>query len=325
MIAALLGGLIVLAFAGDFLVNGAVSAARRLGISPLVAGIFIVGFGTSAPEMVVAVDAAIKGYPDIALGNIVGSNIANVFLVLGIPALISPIAMGGFGQKRTLVVMLIATAAWITIAALMPLNAMIGTIFLLGLVGYAAYTFISFSHAKARGVDVGVEPEEETISLPRTIAYTLVGIIGLPVGAHLIVEGGVGVARTFEVPEYIIGLTLIAIGTSLPEIGAGIAAALRGHASVIVGNVLGSNLFNILGAGGLVAIFAGMGGETLTLTRAFQAYDHWAMGAAAILAGIFILSGKSVSRLAGILLLLIYALYILGLTQGWDILALFGA
>lgn len=325
MIAALVGGLIVLAFAGDFLVSGAVSTARRLGISPLVAGIFIVGFGTSAPEMLVAVDAALEGYPTIALGNIVGSNIANVFLVLGLPALIAPIAMGGFGQKRTLMVMLAATALWIVLAAVTPLHAGIGMFFILALLAYGFYTFFSFAQAKKQGIDVGVEPDEEILSLPRTIAYVLVGVIGLPLGAHLIVEGGVGIARTFDVPEYIIGLTLIAIGTSLPEIGAGIAAALRGQGSVIVGNVLGSNLFNILGAGGLVAIFAAFNGDPLSVSRSFHAYDHWAMAIAALIAAFFILTGKSISRLTGILLLLIYALYMAGLTQGWDILALFGA
>ncbi|MEO0818582.1 MAG: calcium/sodium antiporter [Pseudomonadota bacterium] len=324
LIAALVGGLVLLAFAGDFLVSGAVSVANRLGISPLVAGIFIVGFGTSAPEMVVAIDAAIEGVPSIALGNIVGSNIANVWLVLGLPALIAPLSAGAYGERRALVAMLAATALWIGLSAVMPLHSGIGLFFLLALVGYAIYTFRATAQDALAGVNVDIE-EEESLSLPRTIAYILIGIIGLPVGAHLIVEGGVGIARVFSVPEHIIGLTLIAIGTSLPEIGAGIAAAMRGRGSVLVGNILGSNIFNILGAGGLVALFSNTADSPLQVTRSFHAYDHWAMALAALTVAFFIFTGTRITRLVGVLLLLVYGLYIAGLTQGWDILAVFGA
>jgi len=324
LIAALVGGLVLLAFAGDFLVSGAVSVAQKLGVSPLVAGIFIVGFGTSAPEMVVAVDAAIKGVPSIALGNIVGSNIANVWLVLGLPALIAPLAVGAYGERRALAAMLAATALWIGISAFMPLHSGIGVLFLALLVGYAVYTFRATARDAARGVDVGVD-DEEGLSVPRTTAYILIGIIGLPVGAHLIVEGGVGTAQAFGVPEYIIGLTLIAIGTSLPEIGAGIAATLKGRGAVLTGNILGSNIFNILGAGGLVALFANTAEGPLQVTRSFHAYDHWAMAAAGLTIAFFILSGQRIGRLTGVLLLLVYVLYLAGLTQGWDILAVFGA
>lgn len=322
LIAALVGGLIILAFAGDFLVGGAVSVARRIGVSPLIAGIFIVGFGTSAPEMVVAVDAAVKGFPEVALGNIVGSNIANVFLVMGLPALIAPLLTGGYGEKRALVVMVIATAVWILITATMPLHAGVGLAFLGALVGYAIYTFMAASSDRKAGVDVGLEDDEDELSLPRTIAYVMVGVIGLPLGAHLIVFGGVGVAQEFGVPEYIIGLTLIAIGTSLPEVGAGIAAALRGQGSVVVGNVLGSNIFNLLGAGGLVALVANLLGRPIDVAPSFHAYDHWAMAFAALVLTVFILTKSQVTRIAGILLLLVYALYLTGLTQGWNILSL---
>ena len=140
LIAALIGGLVIMAFAGDFLVNGAVAVGRRLGVSPLIAGIFIVGFGTSAPEMIVSLDAAIEGRAGLALGNIVGSNIANVFLVLGIPALIYPFVAGGSGQGRALGAMLLATALWIGLTAIMPLHAGIGIFFVLILFGYFVYS-----------------------------------------------------------------------------------------------------------------------------------------------------------------------------------------
>ncbi|MCI4643646.1 MAG: calcium/sodium antiporter [Hyphomonadaceae bacterium] len=324
LIVSLVGGLALLAFAGDFLVNGAVSAANRLGVPHLVAGIFIVGFGTSAPEMVVAVDAALKGYPAIAFGNIVGSNIANVWLVLGLPALIAPLATGGYGETRALFAMLAATAAWIIICALMPLTAPVGIVFILALIAYGFYTLHVTAKAERAGIDTGLDEEDPHLTLPKTIAYILIGIVGLPVGANLIVEGGVGIARIYHVPEYIIGLTLIAIGTSLPEIAAGISAAMRGRGSVVVGNILGSNLFNLLGAGGLVALFAGGHEGGVSISRSFHAYDHWAMAIAAGTAALFILTRSRVTRLSGLMLLLVYALYIIGLTQGWDILALFG-
>lgn len=321
--ASLIGGLVLLAAAGDFLVGGAVSLSRHLGISPLVAGIFVVGFGTSAPEMIVAVDAALEGYPELALGNIVGSNIANVWLVLGLPALIAPLATGGFGQKRALTAMLIATLVWIIVTATGPLHAGIGTAFILGLLVYAVITFYAVRQAVGAGVDVGMEDEFDVFGWPKTLLYLGIGLIGLPIGAHLIVDGGVHVARTFDVPEEVIGLTLLAIGTSLPEIGAGIAATLKGHGSVCVGNVLGSNIFNIAGAGGIVGLMAGFSDTPIEVTDTFLNYDHWAMMAAALTLAVFIVTRSSITRLAGIVLLLVYALYIYGLVSGWNILALF--
>lgn len=315
----LVGGLVVLAFAGDFLVNGASAMAQRIGVSPLLAGIFIVGFGTSAPEMVVALDAAMRGYPELALGNIVGSNIANVWLVLALPALMAPIAAGAVGQRTALVAMLLATAAWIIVAAIMPLTLWVGVAFLAGLTGYALYTYLDLRAAKARGVSIPIDDEDHGLSLGRTIAYLAIGIIGLPLGANLIVEGGVGLAAIFSIPEEVVGLTLLAIGTSLPEIGAGIAAVMRKRTEILFGNVLGSNLFNILGAGGLVAMFG-----PIDIVGTFIRYDHWAMAAAALTAALFILTNSKVSRLAAVAMLLVYTLYIYGLVRGWNVLALFG-
>ncbi|MEM7768715.1 MAG: calcium/sodium antiporter [Pseudomonadota bacterium] len=321
--ASLAGGLVLLAIAGDYLVGGAVSLGRHLGISPLVAGIFVVGFGTSAPEMIVAVDAAVTGYPELALGNIVGSNIANVWLVLGLPALIAPLVTGGFGQKRALTAMGIATAAWILVTATGPLHAGVGAAFILGLIVYAMITLYAVRSAVAAGVDVGMDDDLELFGWPKTLIYLSVGLIGLPIGAHLIVDGGVHVARTFNVPEEVIGLTLLAVGTSLPEIGAGIAAVRKGHGSVVVGNVLGSNIFNIAGAGGIVGLMAGFSETPVRVTATFTNYDHWAMAAAALTLAIFIVTRSAITRLAGVLLLLIYAVYIYGLVNGWNILGLF--
>ena len=316
LIAALIGGLVIMAFAGDFLVNGAVAVARRLGVSPLIAGIFIVGFGTSAPEMVVSLNAALEDRAGLALGNIVGSNIANIFLVLGIPALIMPFVAGGHGQGRALTAMLVATAVWILLTGMGPLTVLGGILFLAILIAYCVVTFYM---AVATGEDPGVELEEAPkLSLPRSLAYIVLGIGGLVLGAHLIIAGGVGIAEFYHVPQEWIGLTLLAIGTSLPEIGAAIAAALRRHGEVAIGNVLGSNVFNLLGAGGIISLFG-----PSEIAPTFTHYDHWVMAFAALLIGGFILTRARLGRLMGILMLLIYAVYIYGLVNGFDILGLF--
>ncbi|KCZ65849.1 hypothetical protein L53_00645 [Hyphomonas sp. L-53-1-40] len=319
LIAALIGGLVIMAFAGDFLVNGAVAVARRLGVSPLIAGIFIVGFGTSAPEMVVSLNAALENRAGLALGNIVGSNIANIFLVLGIPALIMPFVAGGHGQGRALTAMLVATAVWILLTGMGPLTVLGGILFLAILIAYCVVTFYMARKAVATGEDPGVELEEAPkLSLPRSLAYIVLGIGGLVLGAHLIIAGGVGIAEFYHVPQEWIGLTLLAIGTSLPEIGAAVAAALRRHGEVAIGNVLGSNVFNILGAGGIISLFG-----PIEIAATFTHYDHWVMTFAALLIGGFILTRARLGRLMGILMLLIYAVYIYGLVNGFDILGLF--
>lgn len=309
-----------MAFAGDFLVNGAVSLARRIGISPLVAGIFIVGFGTSAPEMIVSLDAALNGRAGLAVGNIVGSNIANVFLVLGIPALLGPLVAGGHGQGRALIGMLLATIAWIVMTALMPLDVLIGVLFLSILVGYCGITLMSARKAAAKGEDPGVDVEDTNAGLPmwRALIYVPLGVGGLVLGAKLIISGGVGVAEFYHVPQEWIGLTLLAVGTSLPEIGAGIAAVMRKKGDVLFGNVLGSNLFNILGAGGIISMLG-----PVQVAPIFRQYDHFAMGLAAVMLAVIIMTKARVGRLMGVLLLLIYAVYIYGLINSFNILALF--
>jgi len=316
LIVSLLGGLALLAFAGDFLVNGAVTLGRKAGLSPLIAGIFIVGFGTSAPEMIVALDAARSNYPSLALGNIVGSNIANILLVIALPAIIAPIHAGGWGQGRAYIAMALVTAGWLFIMTTSSLTASIGTLFLMALVGYAIYTLISVRVAAKAGIDTGIDTSPPKISLARAFGYIIIGMIGLPIGANLIVDSGVDIAKFYNIPEELIGLTLLAVGTSLPEIAAGVAAALRAKTDVLVGNVLGSNIFNVLGAGGLIAFFG-----PIEAAQSFTNYDHWIMAASALLIGVFIFARLRIGRVLGITMLLAYALYIYGLVNGWNILA----
>jgi len=313
LLAALIGGLVILTLAGDFLVTGAVAAARRMGVSPLVAGILIVGFGTSAPEMVVALDASLQGDPGLALGNVVGSNIANIWLVLAAPALLTPFVVKQFGLRRSYYFMLLATIVWIAWAAHYPLTPAFGFALLAALVVYAVLMVWVTARAARKGIDVGLDDDE----LPgkfKMFASLVVGIVGLPLGAHLIVEGGVGIARTYDVPEEIIGLTLLAVGTSLPELGAGIAAAFRRRADVIIGNVIGSNIFNLLGAGAVIAMFG-----PITPADTFIQYDHWAMLAAAVTLGLFVVPKGKITRLAALALGLVYGIYLYGLVNGWNL------
>lgn len=313
LLISLFGGLLLMALAGDFLVRGALGLGRAMGISPLVAGIFIVGFGTSAPEMFIAVNAAMSGNAGLAFGNIVGSNIANVFLVAALPALIFPVLAGGPGQGRAVIAMLVATAVWIGMTAILPLEPLMGVFFLCILIGYSGLSIYTARHAVVAGKPTGVPVEDVSDSPPvwRALIYVPVGIAALVWSSHLIITGGEGVATHFRIPEEWIGLTVLAIGTSLPEIGAAMAAAFRKRGDMLIGNIVGSNIFNILGAGGLVALFG-----PVRVAPMFHNYDHWAMGAAAILLAILVFSRARIGRLIGILFLLIYAGYIYGLVRG---------
>jgi len=319
LIASLVGGLLLLALGGDLLVRGAVRASRAMGATPLIAGIFIVGFGTSLPEILVSVNAAFSGSPGLAVGNIVGSSIANVFLVLAIPALLFPVFAGGPGQGRALFATLLATALWIGMTAIMPLTPLMGICFLLVLIGYTGLSLFAARRDEVAGKPTGVrEHAPEGPPLWRALIYVPVGIVALVYASILIVSGADGLARAVGVPQEYIGLTLLAVGTSLPEIGASLAAAARKRGDVVVGNILGANIINLLGAGGIVA----MSGP-IEIARLFHAYDHWVMGFAAIVLSILILTKAKIGRLLGLLLLLLYAIYIYGLVGGVSLLGLY--
>ena len=314
LFSALAGGLIILAVSADLLVTGAVSLARQFNVSPLMTGILIVGFGTSAPEMSVAVNAVLENSPALAVGNIVGSNISNIWLVLAIPAFLTSVQTGGFGQTRGLGLMLLATAIWIGLTAISALNILTGLALLSALVVYIVLTMRQARAAEQSGLTL--EFDDTVIAAWKPVPFILIGIIGLPIGSSLIVEGGVGIARAYQISEEIIGLSLLAVGTSLPEIGAGIAAAVRGRPEVIVGTVLGSNVFNLLAAGGLISFFG-----PVEVALGFKQYDYWAMGLAALTLALYIVPKARVSRMAGLSMMLIYLVYLYGLISGWNILA----
>lgn len=309
-------GIALLASGGEALIRGALAAAQRAGISPLLSGLVIVGFGTSMPELVVSLDAALTQRPNIAIGNVVGSNIANVLLILGLCATITPLAVQPMALRRDAVVMVCATLLFLVLSCNGTLGRIEAGCFLLGLLGYLAWAYRSESVQDSPPAQVHAAESEEISALPRSrfmMFFALFGGLALLLsGSRILIHGAVGVAEGFGVSEAVIGLTLVAVGTSLPELTISLMAALRRHADVAVGNILGSNIFNLLGILGFSALLAPLGMDARILS-----FDQWVMLAAALLLVWFLHTGRRLSRAEGVVLLLGYAAYLgYGLSLG---------
>ncbi len=291
-------GLAGLFFGGEFLVRGASAIARSFRLSPMVIGLTIVGFGTSAPEMLVSVQAALAGSPAIAIGNVVGSNIANILLILGISAVIAPLIIPVRKLWRDLGFMLLATAViWVMLLD-GNVTRLDGLLLILGLVVFLAVAFLTGK----------VEPEEGTSGdMPqwKAWAYTLGGLVVLVIGARLLVDGATEIARGFGVSEAVIGLTIVAVGTSLPELATSVVAAIRKQTEIAVGNIVGSNIFNIFGILGTTALIAPIPSEA----RFAMVDMPWAAAAAIGLTVLAFLLG-GLPRIAGALLLATYGGYL---------------
>ena len=305
----LVSGLALLTLGGEALIRGALAAARRLGVSPLLSGLLIVGFGTSTPELVVSVDAALSQRPDIAIGNVVGSNICNILLILGISALIVPMAVQPLALRRDAVTMVVATAAFIVLAGAGTLGRMDAVLFLTGLTAYLLWAYRTESAPGAPAGELHRAESEELTVLPGSALFTVVAIGGglalLIGGSRMLIIGAVGIAESLGLSEAVIGLTLVAVGTSLPELTISVIAALRRHADVAVGNILGSNIFNVLGILGVSALI-----QPLSVNARILQFDQWVMLASALLLIMFLYTGRRLSRLEGGVLLLGYGAYI---------------
>ena len=273
--AILIAGLVLLLFAGDYLVRGAVALAEKLGISPLIIGLTIVAFGTSAPELFVSLEAAFDNAPGIAIGNVVGSNIANVLLVLGAPALIKPVGCKEDGLRFSLVVMCIMTGVFMAIMTTGWLSHIDGMILFCMLGVFLVWQFRNARKSRKQQLfgDYHDEIDELPTENSRIVAYLLFGLIGLPLGASLTVNGAVDIARTLGVSEAVIGLTIVAIGTSLPELVTSVMAAWRGSGAVAIGNVVGSNIFNIGAILGITSMV-----HPLLVPARIVYLDMWIMG-----------------------------------------------
>jgi len=312
-------GLFILLMAGDVLVRGAVSLSLRLGIPALIVSLTIVAFGTSAPELLIAIQAVRENAPGIALGNVVGSNTANILLVLGAPALISGLRSAECDTRKTYIYMILASALFIGMCALGPVTWVHGAI-LLTVLGLLLTDQAREARAYRNGGGRGHEscaPDKIGDADPRMTwgkiaVFMTLGLIGLPLGADILVDGAVNIARTFGVSETVIGLTLVALGTSFPELATTVMAAIRKRADVALGNVIGSNMFNLLAIIGL-ASFAG----NIPVDESVLTLDLWVMLGASLLLAPFVFLGWNLTRRWGLVLFLLYAIYILSvLTRG---------
>ncbi len=305
MYALVLGGLILLLFSGDLLVRGSVGLACKLGAPPLIIGLTVVAFGTSAPELMISVNAALAGSPGIAVGNVVGSNIANVLLVLGVPALIYAIACNQVGIRRNTFMMIGATLLFIAFAQSGEFSRGNGIIMVILLAAFLIYSGWR-AMTQNDGEEAGLDDVEGIPSKPITTAgFIGAGLIGLPLGAHLLVTGATDIARAFHVSDAVIGLTVVALGTSLPELATTVVAALRKRSDVAIGNVIGSNLFNILAIIGITAII-----KPLHVAPHFIEFDLWILFGISLLLVPFAMFHLSLSRLWGVTFVLGYVIYI---------------
>ncbi len=304
-------GLGLLTIGGDVLVRGALAAAERAKVSPLLAGLVIVGFGTSAPELVVSVNAALNNQPDIAVGNVVGSNIANILLILGLSACIFPMVADIKALKRDGSMMIVATLLFILSASIFGLlNWMTGVIFLGILAAYLVWAYRTEKaddHSPSAELHAAeaAEKQHKPIGLPLVIVFILGGLGMLIIGANRFLLGAVGLGEAFGIPEAIIGLTVVAVGTSLPEFAVSLIAAFRRHGDVAIGNVLGSNIFNILAILGISSLIT-----PLSINERMIMIDQWMMLVAAALLVLCLRFGLKVSRLQGAGFLTLYVAYV---------------
>lgn len=302
-------GLILLAVGGDILVRGAVGISTRLGVSPLLAGLTIVGFGTSTPELVTSLFAAFEGAPGIAVGNIVGSNIANILLILGVSALILPLSINQSAFRRDGLALALSTLACLAAVLLGFLSRPVGFALLALLIGYILWAYRSERRQPdaetAMHEHVTADVTSPTMTLLAALGLAVAGIIGTIIGARLLVDGAIDIARDFGVAETVIGLTVVAVGTSLPELVSCIVAALRRHPDVVLGNIIGSNIYNILGILGVTAI-----AHPIKIPPEIAAFDIWVLLGTTALLGLFLRTGWTLKRWEGGVFLILYAGYI---------------
>jgi len=324
----LLIGFALLIAGGELLVRGSVAVAERIGVSPLIIGIVLVGFGTSMPELVISIQASLAGSPGISIGNFVGSNITNVLLIVGFSALLAPLTVTSRALKRDGGVVIAASLAFLGLAFVTPLNQPIGALFLGALAAYLTFAIRQERIAPHEGHSAAFEmsaAEEEFLRngdhwaarrlkwsarLGHVLPY-LMALGGLAViifGGRLLVAAAVSLANQIGVSETVIGLTIVAVGTSLPELVTSVVAARRGHSDVAIGNVLGSCIYNILGIGGTVGLLA----PTAVPTEIIH-YDNFVMAGSAIALIVFSATGGHISRLEGAVFLTAYVLYIYSL------------
>ena len=306
-VALLLSGLVLLALSGEALIRGAVTTALAFRLPPLIIGLTIIALGTSAPEFTVSVQAALVGQADIAIGNVIGSNIANILLVLGVMALLNPFQVSGETLKRDGRVMLMVSALLVAMAYWGMISAPMGAGLLLALLVYMIALYRG-AQSESQGNKEASENVTENVlpaGLWLAVPVLIAGLIGIIWGADLMVTGAIQLARGFGVSEAVIALSIVAIGTSLPELAVSIVASLRGQAGLAVGNIIGSNISNILLILGGTSLLA-----PLAISDVLANRDVLVMLGVAILGVYFMSTGRTMSRLEGGICVALYISYI---------------
>ena len=305
--ATVIAGLVLLFVGGESLVRGSSALALRLGLTPLVVGLTVVAFGTSAPELVVTVEASLAGQSGIAVGNVIGSNALNIGLILGLTALIHPLAVQLQILMIDLPIMIGVTLLAVGLLAFGGLGRIEGALFVSGLLAY-----VVFSVVYARRVKPSADVEQEfadAVHPPvgtvwRDLIFISAGLGLLVLGSHLLVDGAVALARSFNVSEAVIGLTIVSLGTSAPELATCVAAALKREPDIALGNVIGSNIFNLLGILGTAALVAPLGGNEV------RVLDLVAILAFSVALVLMLWSRRVMSRWEGGALLAGYCVYV---------------
>ncbi len=304
-----LASLVLLLLAGDALVKGAVNMSLRLGVPALIVSLTVVAFGTSAPELLISVRAALDNAPGIALGNVVGSNTANILLVLGLPAILATMRMDECETRKSYVQMVLASVLFIALCLGGELTWTSGVVLLIALFAMLSYAFREARRhrivSNLADAEEDIEGADPDMSWLKVILLLVLGLIGLPIGAGLLVDSSVNIARDFGISETAIGLTLVAVGTSLPELATTMMAAIRRQADVALGNVIGSNMFNLLGIMGVASLI-----HPIPVDPGFIEFDFWIMLGASLLLIPFVFFRKDITRGWGIALTTLYIGYI---------------
>lgn len=295
-------GLVMLIFGGDVLVQGASGIAKKMRLSPLVIGMTVVAFGTSAPELMVSIKAAYLGSPEIALGNVVGSNIANIALVLAITVLIFPLLIDRNSKNIDWPMMFFASMLFYFFALDGIISQMEGTILFASLV---TFTIFLIRNSRKSNKKNGVISDKEIPNIWLSVGKNLLGLILLYFGSRWLVEGAIDVAEAFGVEQRIIGVTVIAFGTSVPELAASVMAAIKKETDISIGNLIGSNLFNIMSVIGITAII-----QPIPVTEKIINPDMYWMLAISFALGIILFFWKKIQRWHGLILLSSYVAYI---------------
>lgn len=309
---AIAGGLVLLTIGAELLIRGATALARQFGVSELLIGLTLIGFGTSMPELVSSVQAALTGSPGVAVGNVVGSNIVNILFILGLSAAIAPFAVDQKAFRRDGFVCLVATLAAIGVSMTGEFGRIAGYTFLAAIALYVIFAFISERRHPDSPQAEKHAADAARVQGPKAIWLDIVMAVGglalLVGGAKFLVTGAINVAGSLGISETVIGLTVVAIGTSLPELVTSVMAAFRGKSGLALGNVVGSNIYNLFGILGVTAVI-----HPVKAPAEIVAFDNWVMLGATVLMIFFVTTKSRLSRAEGVLMAVAYALYIIWL------------